>query len=117
MKRTFWLLIVMVLLLAAGCSTLQTDLNDADAYNSRGITYGSKGQYDQAISDYNKALEIDPSDALAYSNRGNAYDDKGQYDQAISDHNKALLLRIFGFAQQRARSLDGRREEHRANGT
>ena len=36
---------------------MQPDLNDGEAYNKRGIAYRRKGQYDQAISDHNKALE------------------------------------------------------------
>ncbi len=92
MKRTFWLLIVMVLLLAAGCATVQTELKDAAAYNNRGNAYWNEGQYDQAISDYNKALEINPRHTQAYNNRGVAYRSKGQYDQAISDYNKALEI-------------------------
>ncbi len=92
MKLTFWLLIVMVLLLAAGCATKQTDLNEALAYANRGIAYGKKGQYDQAISDLNKALEINPRLALAYFTRGLSYAAKGQHDQAISDYNKALEI-------------------------
>ncbi len=92
MKRTFWLLTAMVLLLAAGYGTKQTDLNDAVTYYNRGNAYFEKGQHDQAISDYNKALEINPRYAEAYNNRGNAYSEKGQYDQAISDFNKALEI-------------------------
>ena len=92
MKRTFLLLIVMVLLLAAGCATTQTELSDPVAYYNRGVTYKSKGQYDQAISDFTKALEIIPRFAEAYNNRGNAYAMKGQYDQAISDFTKALEI-------------------------
>ncbi len=92
MKRTFWLLIVFVLLLAAGCATMQTDLNDADAYLKRGLAYAKKGQYDQAISDFTKALEINPRYAYAYNNRGLTYWNKGQYDQAISDFTKALEI-------------------------
>ena len=92
MKRTFWLLIVMVLLLAAGCATMQTGLNDAVAYNNRGIAYARKGQYDQAISDYTKALEINPRYAKAHYSRGIAYARKGQHDQAISDYTKALEI-------------------------
>jgi len=85
MKRTFWLLTAMVLLLAAGCDTKQTDLN-------RGIAYFEKGQYDQAISNYNKALEINPRLAFAYHNRGAAYFEKGQYDKAWGDVHKAQDL-------------------------
>jgi regulator of sirC expression with transglutaminase-like and TPR domain len=42
-----------------------------------GNAYSSKGQYDQAISDYNKALEINPRCAEAYTSRGTAYYNKG----------------------------------------
>ncbi len=92
MKRTFWLLIVLLLLLAAGCATVQTELIDAKAYNNRGTAYARKGQYDQAISDFNKALEINPRDAPAYNNRGIAYYHKGQYDKAWKDVHKAQDL-------------------------
>ncbi len=92
MKRTFCLLIVMALLLAAGCATMQTDLIDAEAYSNRGIAYLSKGQYDQAISDFTKALEINPRYTDAYYNRGVSYFDKGQYDKAWEDVYKAQDL-------------------------
>jgi len=58
----------------------------------KGISYGNKGQNDQAISNYTKALEINPKFAKAFLSRGVAYRMKGQYDQAISDYNKALEI-------------------------
>ena len=57
-----------------------------------GASYANKGQHDQAISDYTKAVKIDPKFALAYFTRGVVYDNKGQYDQAISDFTKALKI-------------------------
>jgi lipopolysaccharide biosynthesis regulator YciM len=71
---------------------LEINPGDADAYNNQGNAYRSKGQYDQAITDYNKALEINPRYAEAYINRGTTYFRKGQYDQAITDYNKALEI-------------------------
>jgi ankyrin repeat protein/cytochrome c-type biogenesis protein CcmH/NrfG len=65
---------------------------NAAAYNKRGCAYADKGDYDRAISDFDKALELDPNYAFAYSNRGYAYADKGDYDRAISDLDKALEL-------------------------
>ena len=52
----------------------------------------SKGQYDQAISYYDKALDINPGYAEAFRKRGSAYSRKGQYDQAISDYSKAIEI-------------------------
>ena len=46
---------------------------DAMAYYDRGNAYLNKGQYNKAISDYNRAIEINPGDATAYFNRGSAY--------------------------------------------
>ncbi|HXX57756.1 MAG TPA: tetratricopeptide repeat protein [Thermodesulfovibrionales bacterium] len=64
----------------------------AKDYNDRGITYSERGQYEQAILDFNKALEIDPLLAETYNNRGIAYSGKGRYDRAISDFNRALEI-------------------------
>jgi len=58
----------------------------------RGLAYEEKGQYDEAISNYTKALEINPRDADAYYNRGVVYNRKGQSDEAISDFTKALEI-------------------------
>ena len=61
-------------------------------YYNRGKAYASKGQYDQAISDFNKAIEIDPGFATAYNNRGIAYFYKREYDKAWEDVRKAQGL-------------------------
>jgi tetratricopeptide (TPR) repeat protein len=61
----------------------------AGAYTNRGDAYNHKGQYDRAIEDYNKAIQLNPNLAVAYNNRGVAYADKGQYGKAISDFQKA----------------------------
>ena len=61
-------------------------------YNNLGLSYGQKGNFGQAISDYNKAIEINPNYTEAYNNRGIAYSFKGNFDLAISDFNKAIEL-------------------------
>ena len=62
----------------------------ARPYNGRGIAYYHRGNLPQAISDYNKAIEIDPNYADAYYNRGLAYYKQDNLPQAISDYNKAI---------------------------
>jgi TonB family protein len=80
-----------------GCTALiqsgreTTDL-PIEFYN-RGIGYGGKGLYDQAIADDTQAIALKPDYAEAYDNRGFAYDDKGLYDQAIADYTQAIALK------------------------
>jgi len=62
------------------------------AHYNRGIAYGKKGQYDQAISDFNKALEINPRYAEAYYSRGVAYYFKREYGKSWKDVEKAQSL-------------------------
>ena len=65
---------------------------DCVAYNNRGVAYGVKGDHDQAIQDYDKAIALNPDAAEAYNNRGVAYGVKGDHDQAIQDYDKAIAL-------------------------
>jgi len=93
--KSIWIILPIVLLLLFSCASTQKkqgELRDAKFYNNRGIAYGEKGQYDQAISDFNRAIETNPMDNKAYNNRGIVYRIRGQYDQAISDFNRAIEI-------------------------
>lgn len=61
-------------------------------YNIRGLAYHVKGDFDKAISDYNKAIEIFPGYAFAYNNRGNSYLARGDVEKAIADCDKSITL-------------------------
>jgi tetratricopeptide (TPR) repeat protein len=65
----------------------------AEAFNTRGIGYRLKGDYDHAIADYNQAIRINAKFAAAYNNRAIAYDTKGDYDRAIADYEQAIKLK------------------------
>ena len=83
---------VLMISIVVGCAEVQKPSLDAEAYNNRGIAYVKKGQYDRAISDLNKAIEINPNLVEAYFLRGLAYRHRGQYDRAISDFTKAIEI-------------------------
>ena len=68
--------------------------------NNIGQAWKQKGEYDKALSYYEKALAIGkklygdkhPDIATRYNNMGLAYDSKGEYDKAISYYEKALTI-------------------------
>ena len=84
---------VLIIFLIAGCVKKQRPkIEDTKTYNDRGLTQVKKGNYDQAISDFNKAIDLNPRDADVYNHRGNAYSLKRQFEQAISDYTRAIEL-------------------------
>jgi len=56
---------------------------DADAYIDRGYSYEKKGLYDQAISDYTKAIEINPKYVLTFYYKALSYEKAGRIDEAL----------------------------------
>jgi RNA polymerase sigma factor (sigma-70 family) len=65
---------------------------DAAGYIRRGRNYLNRGDYDQAIADFNQALQLNPTAAGAYFSRGRANKLKGNYEQALADYNEAIRL-------------------------
>ncbi len=62
------------------------------AYMLRGFIYDEQEEYDRAIADFNKAIELENNKSDFYVIRGNAYYEQGLYDRAIADFNKAIEL-------------------------
>ena len=57
-----------------------------------GLSHQSRDDYDLAIADYARAIQLNPSFAEAYNNRGTVYSLKGDYPHAIVDISKAIEL-------------------------
>jgi protein O-mannosyl-transferase len=65
---------------------------EADFYVAAGIAYGGAKQYDKAIADLNKALEMDPKSYDALNNLGLYYGDAGDVQNAIKSLNKSIEI-------------------------
>ncbi len=61
-------------------------------YRKRADENHLKGDFDSALNDYNKAIELNPKDAATYFNRGRAYSNKKSYDLAVLDFDKTIEL-------------------------
>jgi len=68
------------------------NLKNARFYNNRGNADSEKGDYDQAIRDYNQAIELNSDFADAYHNRAIAYYDKQEYRNALEDVDQSEAL-------------------------
>ena len=61
-------------------------------YSNRGIAYTKTGDWENAFTDFTKAISINPKYPESYSNRGEVYANLGQTDNAIVDFTSALKL-------------------------
>ena len=61
-------------------------------YVARSNAHFAKKDYDMAIADCNKAIQIDAEFAAAYYMRGDSYLVKGEIDFAITDYSEAINL-------------------------
>ena len=70
---------------------LNTKARDYEYFFNRAQDKFELADYEGAVLDYNKALELSPTEiCLVYSMRGNAKRNLGDFNGAISDQNKAL---------------------------
>lgn len=88
---------------ARGCLKIVEDvLNqrikvETALYLFKGIAFADKEMYNEAISEYKKAIETNPQYAEAHYNLGNAYYGKGMFDkwkynEAIAEYKKAIEI-------------------------
>ncbi|NIA10735.1 MAG: tetratricopeptide repeat protein [Nitrospiraceae bacterium] len=72
---------------------LELKPGNAYAWNNTGATYTNKGEHDEAIRCFQKAVEIKPDQHAFWYNMGLAYAEKGEHDEAISCYRKAVKFK------------------------
>src|SRR5947207_13786226 len=87
MPRSYHVLAILVLLFF-GVAPAADDAG-ADRALRRGISRYGRSDYDGALSDFNKAIELKPELADAYLQRGKVLHAQGKYTEALADFNKA----------------------------
>ncbi|GHU58495.1 hypothetical protein FACS1894133_3350 [Clostridia bacterium] len=82
------ILIIVVVILNIGLNANK----EISSHVKGGYNYYEKGDFDKAIEEYDKAIELKADYAEAYNGRGMSYDELGKYDKAIADYDKAIEL-------------------------
>lgn len=95
---------------------LHEDTEAEELFFYTGTSYYSINEYQQALENYSRALEVDPEYVLAYNNRGVAQADLKAYSEAIADYNKAIELNPnFGIAyNNRCRAYNAVKDNEKA---
>lgn len=91
--RIVWIvpliLISILVLLWLVTSLIKPD--EKDNYN-QGLSNYNQGNYEEAIDDFTKAINLNSNDPLAYYNRGLAYRELDKNSEAISDFSQTIRL-------------------------
>jgi tetratricopeptide (TPR) repeat protein len=74
-------------------SQMPFKLETAQDYYAKANFLYEQGNCDEAIKNYDKAIELDPTISQFYNNRGYTYMQKEEYQKALSDYEKAIQLR------------------------
>ena len=64
----------------------------AERLFSLSIAFQQRGEYRQAIENYDGAIELDPQNPVFYNNRGTTKAALGEFQGAIADLDKAIIL-------------------------
>jgi tetratricopeptide (TPR) repeat protein len=71
-------------------SALRADPKSAESYHQRGWCHRQEKDFDRAIADFSKAIEL--GRASSYADRGDAYFHKGDDEKALIDVDKAIQI-------------------------
>ncbi|OPY80090.1 MAG: lipoprotein NlpI [Syntrophorhabdus sp. PtaU1.Bin153] len=68
---------------------IKKDPSFLEAYYNRGVVLYFLKEYEAAIKDFNKVIEMDSQNAMAYASRGSVYEKTNHRDLAIRDFKTA----------------------------
>ncbi len=73
-------------------SVLEDNPNHSIPYTERGRFYIVQSEFERALFDLNKAVEIDDQNSLAWNNRGSAYAGMGRAQEAVENFDVAIEI-------------------------
>jgi tetratricopeptide (TPR) repeat protein len=79
---------------------IKANPSDSENYSRRAEAYYIKKEYDNAIADWDRALDLAPGNFVYRNNRSRAYIGKKDYDRAIKDSSETIRAApnyVFGY--------------------
>jgi tetratricopeptide (TPR) repeat protein len=73
----------------------------SDFYSERGKANVFKGNFNDALMDFTKAIELNEKDEINYRNRGMCFHNLNRYNQAIHDLSKSVEILIGKLSENR----------------
>lgn len=69
-------------------------------YNIKGANKADEGLLDEALENFNKAIELNPSDAVALFNRATIKADLGDFEGAREDFHRAKSIASESYEEE-----------------
>ena len=76
---------------STGSEEAKMDVEAEAAFHLGNESY-ERGEFEQALASYDRALELDPQDANTWGNRGIALANLGRYEEAVASYDRSLEL-------------------------
>ena len=73
-------------------SSKKDRITQSDEHNARGIELADRGWLDEAVKEFQKAIELDPESAHAHDNLATVYAEKTRFIDALEAYIKAVRL-------------------------
>ncbi len=73
--------------------TTEFDPDLAERYMARALSSADRGNFEEALDDFTRAIDLNPTSAQGYYNRGITYINLGAYQKAVDDFTEAVELR------------------------
>ena len=69
---------------------IELDSNDPILYSNRSLMYSNLNEFDLALIDADKAIEINPNYSKGYLRRGKALEGLGRFEEALNTYHSGL---------------------------
>ena len=84
--------LALFILCSVFINTASSDSSSVEKHYKNATAYHDLGEFEQAISEYRKAIALNPNSPIIYNRLGVAHSELKQYDTALDAYRKALAL-------------------------